>query len=161
MTSSDRPQPGSPYGSVIADRTASMEHGAGLGAPLERSFLGRRRRAPINVIGSCAMVLGFMAVMVSPVARGDAVAYLVNVTVRPGYDFANAEDAIGYGRRICDKVAQGRSYGALIGGLKTDLSTGDDYQASYLIAQAVNELCPAQILQLRNSAAGYHPGSTS
>lgn len=142
-------------------RTASMERGAGLRATLKRSFLGRRMRAPIRVIVSCAMVLGFMAVVVSPVARGDAVAYLVNVTVRPRYNFANAEDAIGYGRGICDKVAQGRSYGALIGDLKTDFNTGDDYQASYLITQAVNELCPAQIWQLRNSAADYHPGSAS
>jgi hypothetical protein len=138
-----------------------MKHGAGFRPALKRNFFGRRRRASISVSVSCAMALTLMAVIVSPVARGDAVAYLVNVTVRPGYNFANAEDAIRYGRGICDKVAQGRSYGALIGDLKTDFSTGDDYQASYLIAQAVNELCPAQIWQLRNSAAGYHPGSTS
>jgi hypothetical protein len=30
-------------------------------------------------------------------ARADQVAYLVNVTVRPGYDFANADDALNYG----------------------------------------------------------------
>jgi Protein of unknown function (DUF732) len=161
MTSSDRPQPGSPYGPMIPGRTASTERGEGLRAASERSFSGRRRPTPISVIVFCATVLGSIAVMVSPVAHGDAVAYLVNVTVRPGYNFANADDAIGYGRGICDKVAHGRSYAALIGDVKTDFSTGDDYQASYLIAQAVNELCPAQIWQLRNTAAGYHPGSAS
>ena len=34
----------------------------------------------------------------------------------------------------------------------------DDYQAAYLINQAVNELCPALIWQLRNSAAHYTGG---
>jgi hypothetical protein len=34
---------------------------------------------------------------------------------------------------------------------------GGDYQASYLITQAVNELCPALIWQLRNSATNYRP----
>jgi len=93
----------------------------------------------------------------SPSARADTVAYLVNVTVRPGYSFANADDAIRYGRRICDKVADGRSYGAVIGDLKADFNTSDDYQAAYLINQAVNELCPALIWQLRNSAVQYRP----
>jgi hypothetical protein len=56
-------------------------------------------------------------------ARADQVAYLVNVTVRPGYDFANA----------------------------------DEYQASYLITQAANEISPARIWHLRNAAAEYRP----
>ena len=43
--------------------------------------------------------------------------------------------------------------------IKGDFSTGDYYQASYLIAQAANELCPAQIWQFRNSAAGYGPAA--
>ena len=34
--------------------------------------------------------------------------------------------------------------------------TVDYYQGAYLINQAVNELCPAQIWQLRQSAAGSH-----
>jgi hypothetical protein len=41
--------------------------------------------------------------------------------------------------------------------VKSDFTTGDDYQASNLIDKAVNELCPAQIWQLRNSAAHYRP----
>lgn len=87
--------------------------------------------------------------------NADATAYLVNVTVRPGYHFASAADALGYGHGICDKIASGRGYSRLIGDLKADLATPDDYQASYLIAQAANELCPALIWQLRNSAGGY------
>jgi hypothetical protein len=92
-----------------------------------------------------------------PTAHADTTAYLVNVTVRPGYHFANAQDAIGYGLQICDKVSQGRSYGQLISDIEDDLGTADEYQASYLITQAVNELCPAQIWSLRNSAAHYRP----
>jgi hypothetical protein len=94
-----------------------------------------------------------------PRAQADAVAYLVNVTVRPGYGFANADAAISYGQTICAKVAQDRPFGAIIGDVEADFNTGDDYQASYLIAQAVNELCPAQIWQLRNSATHYRPGT--
>jgi hypothetical protein len=30
----------------------------------------------------------------APDGRADAVAYLINVTVRPGYNFANADDAL-------------------------------------------------------------------
>jgi hypothetical protein len=90
-------------------------------------------------------------------AGADVVAYLVNVTVRPGYNFANADDAVAYGRGICDKVGQGRAYGAIIGDVEVDFTTSDDYQAACLINQAVNELCPALIWQLRNSAVGYRP----
>jgi hypothetical protein len=90
-----------------------------------------------------------------PSARGDAVAYLVNATVRPGYHFANPDGALPYGQGICDTVAQGRGYAQIIGEVQADFQTADDYQASYLITQAVNELCPASIWQLRNSAAGY------
>jgi Protein of unknown function (DUF732) len=92
-----------------------------------------------------------------PSAHGDVVAYLVNVTVRPGYNFASADDAIRHGQGICDKVAQGRDYAAIVGDIKTEFNTSDEFQASYLISQAVNELCPALIWQLRNSAAHYRP----
>ncbi|WP_102143199.1 DUF732 domain-containing protein [Mycobacterium hubeiense] len=95
------------------------------------------------------------AVMGTPAASADAVAYLINVTVRPGYNFANADHALAYGRGICDKIAQGRPYAQLVVDIKTDFRTNDEFQASYLISQAANELCPAQIWQLRRSAAGY------
>jgi hypothetical protein len=41
--------------------------------------------------------------------------------------------------------------------VKADFDTSDEFQASYLISQAVNELCPANIWQLRQSAGGYRP----
>lgn len=89
-----------------------------------------------------------------PSAGADAFAYLVNVTVRPGYNFPNA-DALGYGYGLCDRVASGLTYPQLVGGVKTDFNNDDEYQAVYLINQAVNELCPAQIWQLRQVAAHY------
>jgi len=75
--------------------------------------------------------------------------------VRPGYNFANADQALAYGNGVCDKIAAGRSYAQLIGDIKNDFNTADEFQASYLITQSANELCPAQIWQLRESAAGY------
>jgi len=100
---------------------------------------------------ACAGVLG------SPPARADTVAYLINVTVRPGYNFANADDALSYGHTVCTDIGSGRSYEAVVGRIKSDFDNPDDYQASYLINQAVNELCPALIWQLRHSAANYRP----
>ena len=105
--------------------------------------------------GAVVVVVG--AVAAAPSGNADAVAYLVNVTVRPGYDFANAADALAYGQGICDGVASRRGYADLMSDVKSDLDTADDYQASYLISQSVNELCPSLIWQLRNSAAHYRP----
>jgi hypothetical protein len=110
-----------------------------------------------SVLFACAGLFGVATVAVTPDARADVVAYLLNVTVRPGYNFANADAALSYGHGICDKVSQGRSYAQVMGDVKADFNTSDEYQASYLISQAVNELCPALIWQLRNSAAGYRP----
>ncbi|MCX2931651.1 DUF732 domain-containing protein [Mycobacterium sp. CVI_P3] len=90
-------------------------------------------------------------------ARADAVGYLVNVTVRPGYNFANAADALSYGQGICDMIGQGRTYPQVMAEVKHDFGTSDEFQASYLITQAANELCPALIWQLRNAAAHYQP----
>jgi hypothetical protein len=113
---------------------------------------------PLAGVGfACAALFGVAISAVTPCARADAVAYLVNVTVRPGYNFANADAALSYGHGICDKVSQGRTYPQVMGDVKADFNTSDEYQASYLISQAVNELCPALIWQLRNSAAHYRP----
>ena len=117
--------------------------------PLDKPLAG--------VVFACAGLFGVVPVAVTPSARADVVAYLVNVTVRPGYNFANADAALSYGHGICDKVSQGRSYAQVMGDVKADFNTSDEYQASYLISQAVNELCPALIWQLRNSAANYRP----
>lgn len=104
-------------------------------------------------------IIAAAALMSAASVNADSTAYLLNVTVRPGYNFANADDALAYGHGICDKVEQNRTHPLIVGDVKTDFNTTDEYQASYLIAQAVNELCPALIWQLRNSAAHYRaPG---
>ena len=102
----------------------------------------------------CAVVIG------SPPAHADTVTYLVNVTVRVGYNFTNADNAIGYGRGLCARVGSGQSYADVMAAVKADFNSTDDYQSSYLITQAVNELCPVHIWQLRNSAAHYQPPTT-
>jgi len=113
---------------------------------------------PLGSLAVASVVIfGTAAAPGAAPARADAVAYLVNVTVRPGYNFAGPDAAVAYGHGICDKVFQGRSYADIIADIGTDFGTSDNYQASYLISQAVNALCPAQIWQLRNSAAHYRP----
>lgn len=106
---------------------------------------------------TCVGLLGIAVGAIAPCARADAAGYLVNVTVRPGYNFAGADQALSYGYGICDKVSQGHTYAQIMGDVKADFTTSDEYQASYLIAQAVDELCPALLWQLRNSAAHYTP----
>jgi opacity protein-like surface antigen len=102
-----------------------------------------------------AVALSVVALAVAPSAHADQVAYLVNVTVRPGYNFPNADAALGYGYSVCDRVGAKVGYAQLVDEVKRDFDTVDYYQGAYLINQAVNELCPAQIWQLRQSAAGY------
>jgi hypothetical protein len=122
-----------------------------------RAVIGRSSTmSSMGVLAACA-VAGAAMLGLAPCARADVVAYLVNVHVRPGYNFPNADAALGYGYGICDKVSAGHTYAQVMGEVKADFETSDEYQASYLINQAVNELCPAQIWQLRNSAAHYRP----
>ncbi|GJF10889.1 membrane protein [Mycolicibacterium cyprinidarum] len=90
-------------------------------------------------------------------ASADEVGFLVNTFVRPGYNFPNAEAAITYGRSICIRVEAKMGYTELVNQVKSDFRTTDYYQAGYLINQAVEELCPTQIWQLRQSAAGFIP----
>jgi hypothetical protein len=84
------------------------------------------------------------------------VEYLYDVAGRRHYDFPN-NDALGYGRGICDKVTRGESYAQVMGDVKSDVTPNDEFAANYLVSYAVNLLCPAQIWQLRNSAAHYRP----
>lgn len=115
-----------------------------------------RARRPATMLGiSIGMALA-SALCIAP-ASADEVAYLVNVTVRPGYGFTSADDALIYGHRLCDQVVQGVPYRMVEANVKADLGNPDEYQASYLISQAVEELCPAQIWQLRKSAAEKRP----
>lgn len=110
----------------------------------------------IGVLAGLAL-FGGESVAELPHASADHIAYLINVKVRPGYNFASDEEALDYGHGLCQKVAEGRTYGHLVADVKADFATADEFQASYLITQAVNELCPQQIWQLRNSASGYRP----
>lgn len=107
----------------------------------------------------CSALLGAATVTggvaLAPSANADQVAYLVNVTVRPGYNFPNAQAALDYGYSVCDRVAAQMSYGDLINQIKADFNSTDEWQGGYMIHQAVNELCPAQIWQVRRSAVGY------
>lgn len=102
-----------------------------------------------------AVTTALDVVVTAPVSHSDVVAYLVNVTVRPGYSFPNADVAVAYGNGICAKIEQRRTYAAVMTDVKADFNAADEFQASYLISQAVNELCPADIWQLRQSAGGY------
>ncbi len=118
------------------------------------------KRVGALAAASAAMVVALAQLTSIPAtARADAVAYLVNVTVRPGYHFASPQDALSYGHSVCDKVSRGARYADVVRDIKSDFETDDEFQASYLISQAVNELCPAQIWQLRNSAA-FGPSSS-
>lgn len=126
-------------------------------APTARCRALHRRTSARLAVTLAGAALGGAAVWASPVvAHADAVAYLVNVTVRPGYGFPDAQAALAYGNGVCDQLRSGTGYPSIMAGVKRDLGTSDEYQASYLITQAANELCPAAIWQLRHSAAGYH-----
>ena len=85
------------------------------------------------------------------------VEYLYDITVRRQYSFANAADAINYAHGICDKVSNGASYAQVMGDVKNDVRPNDEFAANYLVSNAVNIFCPAQLWQLRNSAANYVP----
>lgn len=92
-----------------------------------------------------------------PPEPSKAWSYLISVTTRPGYGFADAAAALSYGNSICDKVSQGRPYSQIMAEVEDDLNTGHDFQASFLVSVAVQELCPALIPQLRSSAVHYRP----
>ena len=83
--------------------------------------------------------------------------FIYDTTVRKQYSFANTADAISYAHGICDKITGGVSYAQVIGDVKDDVRPNDEYSANYLISNAVNIYCPAQLWQLRNSAGGYVP----
>jgi hypothetical protein len=83
--------------------------------------------------------------------------YVYDVMVRRHYNFSNPGEAINYGYGLCDKVSRGEGYAQVMGEVKGDVVPNDEFAANYLVSYAVNLLCPAQIWQLRNSAAHYQP----
>jgi len=113
--------------------------------------------AATRLLVACALgvfaVCGSIAVAWQ--VHADSVGYLVNITVRPGYNFPNADAAVAYGYGVCDRIQQGTGYGALLAEIRTYLSTTDEYQAAYLVNQAAEMLCPTAVWQLRQSAANY------
>lgn len=113
--------------------------------------------APYLLVAGTFSLLGSVGVLATAQpARADNIGYL-DVTVRPGYNFPNADAALSYGYGVCDQINSGVSYGQLVKNIKADFNTGDEFQASYLISQSAQELCPAAIWQLRQSAAGLRP----
>jgi hypothetical protein len=89
-------------------------------------------------------------------APAPQVEFVYNVTVRRHFNFPN-NDAVAYGYAVCDKVRGGESYAQVIGEAKRDVTPNDEDASNYVISYSVNLLCPEQIWQLRNSAAGYQP----
>ena len=102
----------------------------------------RRHRAVPYTLGACR--------------SGPEVEYTYAVTLRRHYDFPNT-DAIGYGYGICDEVRSGEGYSQVMADVRGDVVPNDEFAANYLVAHAVGILRPAQIWQLRNSAAAYQP----
>jgi len=106
-----------------------------------------------------ALLLGAATVTaafgVAPVASADEIGYIINVTVRPTYNFPNAQVALDYGYGLCGRIERKDSFVDMARQIKADFNTDDELTVSYLLSQAAQELCPAQTWQLRQSAAGY------
>ena len=118
-----------------------------------------RRPMAVSIVTAC--VIGALAVAPAPRAvavPGPEIEYTYDVMVRRHYDFPG-NDAIGYGFGICDKVSRGQPYASVMSDVKADVFPNDEFAANYVVSNAVGILCPAQIWNLRNSAAGYRPPS--
>jgi hypothetical protein len=110
------------------------------------------------VIATAAMGAGMQGLAPrAHAAPAPEVEYAYDVMVRRHYNFSNPGEAINYGHGICDKVSRGEGYAQVMGDVKSDIVPNDEFAANYLVSYAVNLLCPAQIWQLRNSAAHYQP----
>ncbi|QLL09897.1 DUF732 domain-containing protein [Mycobacterium vicinigordonae] len=130
--------------------------GSPLGEPSGRPRLARWRHLLIPLLIAVAGV-GANLQLLLPRAHAvpaPEVEYLYNVVARRHYAFPES-DALSYGRGICEKVNQGESYARVIEDVKSDVLPNDEYAANYLISYSVGILCPAEIWQLRNSAAHY------
>ncbi len=110
-----------------------------------------------GLLATALAVAGVGAVGLAPAAHADQIGYLINVTVRPTYNFPNAQAALDYGYGLCGRIEAKTSYTDMAQQIKTDFNTNDELTVSYLLSQAAQELCPGQTWQLRQSAAGYRP----
>ncbi len=154
-----------------ANLTDNLEHGVhqsyapDRGAMRPRITVGRGRTRAVKH----ATLLTALTVMAAVGGTTQALAprahampapdteFVYDVMVRRQYNFASPDEAISYGYKICDKVSNGESYAQVMGEVKSDVVPNDEFAANYLVSYAVNLLCPAQIWQLRHSAAGYRP----
>ncbi|ORW28892.1 DUF732 domain-containing protein [Mycobacterium palustre] len=115
-----------------------------------------RCKAAALVAMSAYTVIASSASLTASAAPAPEVEYMYNVAVRRHYNFPN-NDALGYGYGVCEKVTRGEGYAQVMGEVKSDVTPNDEASANYIVSYAVNLLCPAQIWQLRNSAANYQP----
>lgn len=113
-----------------------------------------KRASCLAVLMVATAVCGATAVQAAPAPE---VEYVYDVMVRRHYNFANLDEAVKYGYGICGKVSEGEGYAQIMSDVKSGMTPNDEFASNYLISYAVNLLCPAQIWQLRNSAAGYQP----
>ena len=116
-------------------------------------------RSPVVALIVGAVAICGSAATLAPSANAKPapeVEFVYNVAVRRHYNFPN-NDAVGYGYGICGKVTANESYAQLMGDVKNDVTPNDEFAADYLVSFAVDDLCPDQIWQLRNSAQGYRP----
>lgn len=104
------------------------------------------------LVGALATAAAFGA---APVAEADQLGYIINVTLRPTYNFANAQVALDYGYGLCGRIEAKHSYADMARQIKADFNTNDEFTVSYLLSQSAQELCPGQTWQLRQSAGGY------
>lgn len=120
----------------------------------------RMRLNHINfaAVAGATVVCGIVVAPPSGAVPAPEVEYTYNVIIRRHFDFPN-NDALGYGWGICDKVTRGVSYPAVMVDVKREVFPNDEQAANYVVSYAVGILCPGQIWQLRNSAAGYIPPS--
>ncbi len=98
--------------------------------------------------------------LLAQAAPDPQVEYLYDVAGRRHYDFPN-NDALSYGRGICDKVTRGENYAHVTGDVKNDVNPNDEFAANYLVSYAVNLLCPDQIWQqkIQRRTTERNPGS--
>jgi hypothetical protein len=119
----------------------------------------RMKRAISTALLTASTAIGVVTLTPAPVAYAvpaPEVEYTYDVVFRRHYAFPN-NDAIAYGYGICDKVRSGEGYPRVMADVKADIQPNDEVSANYLVSNAVGILCPAQIWQLRNSAANYTP----
>jgi hypothetical protein len=118
----------------------------------------KRRKLLVISIAVAAITGGAVRMPAPPAHAAPApeVEYTYNVAVRRHYNFPN-NDAISYGRGICDKVGRGDTYAQVMSDVKSDVTPNDEFAANWLVSYAVSLLCPSQIWQLRNSAGHYQP----